>query len=89
MNKDSDTRGDLPLTQAEEQAQEQTSKREDVEVIIDNDYVSIPRSRYDELLKNEAWLEAIIRIYRTNGNAYRLDNLLEALFGPGEAGDNA
>lgn len=89
MNKDSDTRGDLPLTQAEEQAQEQTSKREDVEVIIDNDYVSIPRSRYDELLKNEAWLEAIIRIYRTNGNAYRLDSLLEALFGPGEAGDNA
>lgn len=40
MHNDKDLRSGLPLTPAEEQAQEdQAAKREAVEVIIDNDYI--------------------------------------------------
>lgn len=89
MHNDKDLRGGLPLTQAEEQAQDQTGKREGVEVVIDNDYISVPRSRYDALLRAETQLIVISRFYGRNGASYQISDLLEALFGPREDGDNA
>lgn len=89
MHNDKDLRDSLPLTPAEEQAQEQAGKREGVEVIIDHDYISIPRSRYDELLRAEAQLDMISRFYGIKGSGYQLADLMEALFGPREEGDNA
>lgn len=89
MHNDKDLRGGLPLTPAEEQAHEQAGKREGVEVIIDHDYISIPRSHYDELLRAEAQLDVIFRFYGIKGSGYQLADLMEALFGPREEGDNA
>ncbi len=90
MHNDKDLRSGLPLTPAEEQAQEdQAAKREAVEVIIDNDYISIPRSRYDELLRAEAQLDVIFRLYGIKGSGYQMTDLMEALFGPREEGGNA
>lgn len=89
MHNDKDLRGGLPMTPAEEQAQEQTGKRKDVEVIIDHDYISIPRSRYDELLRSEAQLDMISRFYGIKGSGYQMTDLMEALFSPREEGDNA
>lgn len=84
-----ETRDSLPLTPGEEQAKEQAGKRDGVEVVIDNDYISIPRSRYDGLLRAEAALDVIHRFYGLNGCNYQMDNLMEALFGPRKEGDDA
>lgn len=98
MHNDKDLRGGLPrtgaevrmpLTPAEKKAQEQIGRREGVEVVIDHDYISIPRSRYDDLLRAEAQLDMIFRFYGVKGAGYQISDLLEALFGPREDGDNA
>ena len=59
MNADKE-KGGLPLTDAEAKAEEEALGASHAvphdscaEVIIDRDYISIPRSRYDELLRAE------------------------------------
>ncbi len=53
---DKNKKDDLPLTQAEQEAMGTVFPdlgEHSAEVIIDRDYISIPRSRYDELLRAE------------------------------------
>ena len=50
-----------------------------LELRIDEDYVSVPLERYDELLRAEAALDIIVAVYRANGT-YCLDNIIKAAF---------
>lgn len=83
------TRGDLPLTAAEELAERQANEParleplcDEAEFILDADFISIPRRRYDELLKAETRLDVISKFYLVEGNGYQLGDLLKVLFGP-------
>lgn len=52
-----------------------------VEILADEDHVSLPLSRYEELIHAEAELEIILRAYQ-NFDSYRLKDILVAVFGP-------
>lgn len=85
------TRGDMPLTPAEELAAGvlKPGGRDGVEIVIDHTFVSIPLSRYNELIRDEATMDTLVSFYLTKGTGYEMNNLMEALFGPREEGDDA
>lgn len=94
---DSKTRGDLPLTDSERLAAEGLAAKParieplcgEAEILLDADFVSIPRSRYDELLKAETHLGVIAKFYHAEGYGYQLGDLLKVLVGPREESADA
>lgn len=80
------TRGDLPLTDAEAKAAGVPlpfkPSGPGVELLIDQNFVNIPLSRYSELVQEEAIMDALVSFYVTKGTGYAMNNLMEALFGP-------
>ena len=56
-------------------------EREGVQLIIDNNFVHIPLTRYDELIKAEAELDVLLRAYHQS-ESYQLADIVAAVFGP-------
>ncbi len=54
---------------------------ETLELCIDHDHITIPVSRFEELVKAEAKLDIVSQIYKTV-ESYNMKNTLEFLFGP-------
>lgn len=76
------TRGDLPLTDAEAQAAEATHIGPLTgEMVIDLDYISVPRGRYDELLRAEAELGILRHAYQVM-RIYSMEEVMDAIFNP-------
>lgn len=76
------TRGDLPLTDAEAQAAEAAHIEPLAEeMVIDLDYISIPRGRYDELLRSEAELGVLRHAYQVM-RTYSIGGVMDAVFNP-------
>lgn len=67
-------------TQANEKDETMTA-----EVIIDEDFISVPRTRYDELLRAEVMLEVIGRFYRKpEVSPIELHNVVSTIFAEGK-----
>lgn len=88
MEKDKCKSTGLPLTAAEWEAMDTekglggcTSLDDGVQVIIDNNFVSIPLTRYEELVRAETELDVMLRVYKAMTN-YDVAAVLEAIFGP-------
>lgn len=83
---------ELPLTDAEREALMDSESGEahplnDAEIIIDTNFVHIPLTRYNELVRAEAWLDVIFRVYGNGGTEYFMGHLLRAM--KEEGGGNA
>lgn len=86
----SKTRGDLPLTDAEADAAGlNRPTTPGMEIVLDHNFVSIPLSRYNELIQEETIMDTLVSFYITKGTGYEMNNLIEALFGPREEGTDA
>lgn len=98
MEKDKCKDSELPLTDAEREAVETLKARggvgrcvpldDDVQVIIDHNFVSVPITRYDELIRAEAELDVVLRAYQSLAG-YHLEDVLQAIFGPKPEADHA
>ena len=54
---------------------------ETLELCIDHDHITIPVSRFEELMKAEAKLEIVGQIYKTV-ESYNMKDTLAIVFGP-------
>lgn len=54
---------------------------ETLELCIDHDHITIPVSRFEELVKAEVKLDIVSQIYKTT-ESYNMKDRLEFLFGP-------
>ncbi len=98
MEKDKCKGGELPLTAAEREAMEALEAGgglgkimppdDDVQVIVDRNFVSVPVTRYDELIRAEAELDVVLRAYQSL-ESYHLEDVLQAIFGPKSEADHA
>lgn len=55
--------------------------RQQTEIRIDTDHVSIPVSRFEQLLRAEADSRVLLRAYQTLG-MYRMEDVMASVFGP-------
>lgn len=60
---------------------EQTTKTGTIEVCIDHDHITIPISRYEELIRAETERDVILRAYQAF-TGFRLSDAIEAVLGP-------
>lgn len=80
----SKTRDEIPMTDAERLADESAHTEPCAgEMVIDLDFISIHRSRYDELLRAEAQLDVVRKFYGFNGvdDADSVSDMMRAVFG--------
>lgn len=75
-----ETKGGLPLTDAEEQAIRGTGKRGAMEIVVDANMVSIPVSRYEDLLRAEAERDIAVGVVLETPS-YGLQEALRPVFG--------
>ncbi len=73
-------KGGLPLFPGEKQAMESTAKRKGVEIVIDANMVSIPVSRYEDLLRAEAERDIAVGVVLETPS-YGLQKALRPVFG--------
>ena len=64
-------------------------KFENIEVLVDKGSTNIPNERYEELVRKEAALELVEKMYRSNAASYSYDGILALIFGEKGAGENA
>ncbi len=79
--------GSLPLTDGEREA-EGMVRADGLKVIIDDNMVSVPITRYDELVEAEAKLGVAYRAFKTL-ESYNVKAVLGAIFGEKVEDDNA
>ena len=60
---------------------EQTTKAGTIEVCIDHNHITIPISRYEELIRAETERDVILRAYQVFTGS-RLSDAIEAVLGP-------
>lgn len=60
---------------------EQTTKTGTIEVCIDHNHITIPISRYEELIRAETERDVILRAYQAFTGS-RLSDAIEAVLGP-------
>ncbi len=98
MEKDKCKGGEFFLTDAEREAMEALEAGgglgrcappdDNVQVIIDHNFVSVPITRYEELIRAETELDVVLRAYQSLESDH-LEDVLQAIFGPKSEADHA
>ncbi len=74
--------------EVEERLRGRMPHKDEVQVVIDKDFISIPTTRYEELVRAEAELDTVLRAYQSL-KICEVANVLQAVFGREEEGDHA
>ncbi|MCM1439191.1 MAG: hypothetical protein NC131_08315 [Roseburia sp.] len=70
----------------EGQNEQTTQERDCLEILVDNDYVSVPRGHYEKLVEARVKLEIVARVARSE-KSYAIGDTVKLVLGLDDEGD--